>query len=326
MLSVSFQIDLPLNLKISLSVKFDIKTGKLTINASIGFGSGSIINGSQPIPLQSENAIIAGGIERSVNPSIVVRTEIHNYEESTIYDTFQELVGYTPQVLNSNNVPYELVSREFNNLDFATTPSDALTSFLIKSGVSKADQVIRYLLPLIQYGSVFDFLKVAAVLADPYEQLIITTGLGDLGAFKDEVVTQISPAITPQLTDLITVVKPATIQCPSLPVETYTVFRRVQRGEPQAASKFIESYFGEEAPDFQTWVEDLDLFLAWTNERHHPFYPALVQLSNGNVLNFSVLLVYLTVGIDLRAYPSAYSELQAYLQISFSPPTLGVSE
>jgi len=325
---LSFSVDLPFNLKLSVSIRFDVKTGKLSIKASIGFGSGTPIVGSQPLPLRSEGTIIAGGYQRQENPQIVVRTTVSEYVTSTIYQDFPELEGYTPQNLNHNHVPYEYVSRDFNNLNFGTNQEDALTSLLTQYGVRDSYLIIRYLVPLVKYGSAFDFLKIAAVLADPLLTIIITVGLAGNDAFSTttpsttnaDTLTQLNPELEEVVS---TIIKPGIVQCPTLPDEAYRILFLAQRGDLQGAKEFTQEYFNVLTPDYISWVEDLENFMDWANANQHPFYPALYQLHDGNLLNFFVLLLYLKTGIDIRAFPRAYDELRAYSLLAFPQPRLG---
>lgn len=314
---LSFQLDLPFNLKLSISVKFDVKTGKLSINANLGFGSGTPIVGSQPLPLRAESGLIAGGYPRSLNTQVVVRTTVTDYYTSTIYTDFPELAGYQPEQLISSNVPYEHVSSDLSNLNFTANPGDAVASILTQYGVSAAYAVTRYLLPLVKYGSVFDFLKIAAVLANPIQTVVITTGVTIIGGF--EPIDENRPNVLhPEITEVLqTITKPAIVTCPTLPDEVYRIVYLAQRGEITGATNVALSYFQIQLPNYIAWVEDLDNFMDWAEANHHPYYPALYQLHQGSVLNFLVLALYLKTGVDLRLFPRAYEEFSAYVDVAY---------
>lgn len=318
---LSFQVDLPFNLKLSVAIKFDTKTGKLSIKAQLGFGSGTPIAGSQPLPLRSEGTLIAGGYQRQVDNQIVVKTTITEYFTSTIYQDFPELDGFRPQTLDSSTIPYTYVSRDLNDLNFGVRPYDALSSLVTQYGVPEADRIIRYLVPLVKYGSAFDFLKIGAVLGDPLQTVVITTGITTNGG-----ITVNNPSeLSPEITEIIeTVNKPAVISCPTLPDETYRILYLAQKQEREAAESSLATYFQISIPDYASWIEDLDNFLEWALAEQHPFYPALYWLRQGDLLNFFVLLTYLKTGIDIRAYPRAFAELKEYVHLAFVMPRAGV--
>lgn len=322
---LSFQIDLPFNLKLSISVKFDAKTGKLSIKASLGFGSGTPISGSQPLPLRSEGAVIAGGYERQIDYQIVVRTTVTEYYTSTIYADYPELAGSVPN-LNSATVPYTHVARELSDLNFSERPSDALASLVTQYGVPEAYSIVKYLLPLVRYGSLFDFLKIGAVLANKLDTIIITTGITYLGGIEpDDDPNKPRGDIFPEINDLFdTIPKPAVVNCPTLPSEVYQVVRYAQQKDPMALP-FLQDYFQIEIPDFLSWLEDINNFMDWLQVQQHAYFAPLYALQQGRILDFFILLIYLKTGVDVRAYPRAYAELDMYVQLAFVQPRIGVA-
>jgi hypothetical protein len=330
--SLNFQIDLPLNLQISVSIKYDVTTGNLNLNVQIGFGSGTPITGSQPLPLRSEGGIIAGGYPQVVNPSIRVVVTQEEYTTSSIYSDYPILSGYSPLVLTKRRpgdppvsvgqtIPYQVVARELNQLNFATRPSDAIASLLVKYGVPEADLITASLVELVRYGSPYDFIKIGAVLDLPLNKFVTVALLTSVGAYPNGTFNSIDPDIT-QLVG--TLAKPSLRECPPVPPETFPILQHAQSRNLETVTESISSYFQIQVPNVYDWVANLSSYVAWTQQTGHPFYPALATLYRGEIPDFLLLTVYLYTGVDLRRYPRAYNELVAYSRISFPEARVGI--
>jgi hypothetical protein len=326
-ISLSLDIPLPLSLEISLSISFDFSTGKLNIAGSLGFGGGGPAPGTllptQALPLSSEGGFSLGGIPKSKTPGYTVKEETLNITTTTIYTKYPSLYSpvkgeaYTP-VGDSTTIPYVLVSRDHNNLDFSNRPSEALASFLTKNGVINAGTIVDYLDQYVNNGDLFSFLFIATELAQSPKDKVIISVISD-------VIGGGSSGSTPFLREEIDKIeKPSSLSCPKVSSEVIESRRLVELNQADDSIAAIEDYFMEVLPDPINWVEGPDKVIEWLENRDYPFYPAMKELAEGNLYEFLVLTTFITTGLDLEAYENTEDTLKALFNASYPLPKVGV--
>jgi hypothetical protein len=320
--NLSLNIALPLNLKLSVSIKFDPKTGSISISGSLGFGSGpapGTMLRAQALPLSSEKGLVTGSPERYRSPGYTVLEEEQTFTTVTIYTRYPSLVKenntpYLP-ISFSKNIPYVLVSRDHNNLDFSIRPEEALASILTMYGVSDSMSIVTSLKNLIKTGSIFELLTIISTLSKPKEKIIISAASDLIGGGSSGASLLLEESIS-------TVVKPALINCPLVPYDMIEVSTFIKNNEVEKAVNKLEEYFLEDFPDYYEWERNPSSIEEWIKESDNPFYPAIKELLDGKVYEFLELLIFLYTGLDIEAYPNTLAQIKTYTKTSFSLPML----
>jgi hypothetical protein len=320
---VGIQLNLPANLSISLSISFDFSTGRLSISGSLS--SGSIVQ-TPSTPLTGEGNIISGGVLAQVDSTIQRRYyEVDTWEQMTIYTSYPELTASSSDPLSPpvvykpivNHPLPALMASTSSNFNFSSAPEQALLSLLVRLGVpqSKAVQITTNLNDLLSDGSILSFIKLAAATGTKAQSVAVTLQLLKLGAIDGSTPDEKFTSAT-QLAQLA--VKPSVLQCPPVPSPVLTT---LQEAIADPTSPVVSSYLSNlsmSVPDDATnWV-DIAAFLAWLESVQHPFYPALNVLSQGRTLDALVLFVFLSTGLDVRAYIQTYDILKQTL-VQMSP-------
>jgi hypothetical protein len=343
--NLSFDLPLPLNLNLSVSITYDFKTGKIGISGKLNTVNKTIIPGPLALPLRYENNLLTGVTARETDQTIIIKTLEIPYSETSLYDDYPVLNGYFPNQ-DTNKIIYELPDRDNSTLNFTENPQDFLITLLQKYGVSNPQKLIKYLVPLVNYGSTFDFLLFSSILATPLEKVLISIGV----IYIDSINTQDLPTelnevndlnntntnnsgsvINPNNQELINqvkevvnlIIKPGQTEC--TPV-TRNVYRIIESNINTSTDfvNYIEQELFEEVPDYLSWQNDLENFLDWLEEKQTQYYPAIRTLFDGDLEGFLLILIFLSTGVDIRAYPQTYSELLTAIKVAFNVPQLGL--
>jgi hypothetical protein len=343
LLAVSFAIPLPLNLELSVSISYNYASGEISITGGLSFANQTIIPGTQSLPLVSENNILTGVNPVVTDPSIILLSNTNTYSQTSIVLDYPILSTATP---NTNNIPYGLIDPNNNNLNFANNGADILISTLSQYNIPNVINYVTYLVSLVKYGSIFDFLLLAATISPPLEQVIIGIGVVYIDAKNNvEIQTNIPDAIpssssTTNSTELInntteiikTITSPGQSDCSPVVYTAVDQLNNAANADIVKITNYINNTLLSTTPNFPSWFENPQSFLDWLQVRNSHFYPALQTLytsnlngvNNNRINDFLLLTIFLNTGVDIRAYPSTYNQLLIASSAAFNIPKIGV--